>query len=43
VAAGILNQRGHGGSLFLHEDQLAVFDFDVFDVVRQLELIALLG
>ena len=28
---------------FLHEHELAVFDFDIFDVVRQLELIALLG
>jgi hypothetical protein len=30
-------------SLFLDEDQVAVFNFDVFHVVGQLELIALFG
>ena len=36
-------QRKRIGSLLLHKHQFAIFDFDVFDVVRQLELIALLG
>jgi hypothetical protein len=31
------------GRLFFDEDKLAVFDFDVLDVIRQLELIVLLG
>ena len=33
----------HRATLFFHEHQLAVFDFEIFHVVGKLELIALLG
>jgi len=41
-AIGIL-WRGQRKTLFLDEHQFTVFDFEIFDVVRQFELIALLG
>src|ERR1035438_8367495 len=34
-------ERGHTGSLFLDEYQLAVFDFEVFHIIGQLDLIML--